>query len=135
MTTRVRGERGMVGKLIVVWLFLLLVFGVAVIDAGSIMLTKFRLAETATLAASGSAAALNRGQSPTVVCELAADIVAEEEPDARPVRHDWCVADSSEGSVTIALHKTASTLLAGRLPFTEDFANVSVQESVGRSSL
>jgi hypothetical protein len=135
VTTRASGERGMIGKLLVVWLLVLALIGVAAVDGISIMLARFQLSDAATRAATSAAAALNRGGSATEVCEIAADAVAEHEPDARKPRRGWCVVDDAEGRVTITLRTDAGTLLAGRLSFTEEWTHVSVQESAGRSSL
>ena len=132
---RASDERGMIGKLLVLWLVMLALIGVAAVDGISIMLARFRLSDAATRAATSAAAALNRGQDTAEVCDIAADSVAEHQPDARRPRRDWCVVDTSEGRVTITLRTDAGTLLAGRLSFTEDWTHVSVQESAGRSSL
>jgi Flp pilus assembly protein TadG len=135
VTTRASDERGMIGKLLVLWLLVLALIVVAAVDGVSIMLARFQLSDAATRAATSAAAALNRGQSSSEVCEIAADAVEEHQPDARFPRRDWCVVDDSEGRVTITLRTDAGTLLAGRLSFTEDWTHVSAQESVGRSSL
>ena len=135
MTTRASDERGLIGKLLVVWLLVLALIAVAVIDATSIMLARFQLSDGATRAATNAAAALNRGQSPTEACEIAADTLDEHEPDARRPRRTWCEVDTIDGRVTILLRKDAGTILAGRLSFTEGWTTVSAEESAGRSSL
>jgi hypothetical protein len=135
VTTRVGDERGMVGKLIVIWLLLVVALGIAAIDGASILFTRVGLSDTATGAAGAAAADLQRGQTATQVCAVAADTVAEEDPGARMSRRNGCRVDTATGAVTIALRKRASTLVAGRLPFTQDATLVTVRETVGRSSL
>jgi len=135
VTTRASDERGLIGKVLVVWLLVLALIGVAAIDATSIVMARFQLSDAATRAATDAAATLNRGQSPTDACEAASDSLDEHEPDARRPRRTWCEVDTTDGRVTIRLRTDAGTLLAGRLSFTEGFASVSVEESAGRSSL
>ena len=135
MTMRARDERGMIGKLLVLWLLVLALVIVAAIDGVSIMMTRFQLSDGATRAATNAAAALNRGGSPTEACEIAADTLDEHEPDAQRPRRTWCEVDPTDGLVTIRLRTEAGTLLAGRLSFTEEWTRVSVEESAGRSAL
>jgi hypothetical protein len=132
---RASDERGMIGKLLVVWLLLLALLGVAAIDATSIVIARFQLSDAATRAATEAAASLNRGSSATEACEIASDSLDEHQPDARRPKRTWCEVDTTERSVTIRLRTDAGTLLAGRLSFTEEFAAVSVEESAGRSAL
>ena len=132
---RASDERGLIGKVMVVWLLVLVVLGIAVIDATSIVMARFQLSDAATRAATDAAATLNRGGSATEACEAAADSLDEHEPDARRPRRSWCEVDTTDGSVTIRLRTEAGTLVAGRLSFTEDYATVTVAESAGRSSL
>lgn len=132
---RASDERGFIGKLLIVWLLVLGLLGVAVIDATSIVMARFQLSDAATRAATDAAAALNRGGSPTEACAAAAGSLDEHEPDARRPRRSWCQVDPADGRVTIRLRTDAGTLLASRLSFTERFAAVSVAESAGRSSL
>ena len=135
MTTRASDEHGMIGKLLVLWLLVLALIGVAAFDGVSIMVARFQLSDAATRAATDAAAALNRGQAASEVCDVAAATVEEHQPDARRPRRGWCLIDESEGRVTITLRTEAGTLLAGRLSFTEDWTRVTVQESTGRSAL
>ena len=129
------GEHGMVGKLIVVWLLMVALVGVAAIDTAAVLFARFRLSDTATVAASTGSAALAQGRSPTDVCAAAAARVEEKTPDARMPRRSWCEVDTVANEVTITLRTQASTLLAGRLPFTEDLTFVTARETVGRSAL
>jgi hypothetical protein len=135
VTARASNDSGMVGKLLIVWLLLLALIGVAIIDGTSIVITRLQLSDAATRAATGAAAALNRGETATEACAVAAAELDEHEPDARRPRRSWCEVDTTEGLVTIRLRGDAGTLLAERLSFTRDLAAVSVEESAGRSAL
>ena len=135
MTMRASDERGLIGKLMIVWLLVFALLGVAVIDATSIVMARFQLSDAATRAATDAAATLNRGGTAIEACEAAGDSLDEHEPDARRLRRSWCEVDTTDGRVTIRLRTEAGTLLASRIPFTERFASVTVEESAGRSSL
>lgn len=135
MIVRRSDERGMIGKLLAVWLLLLVVLGVAVYDAASILMTNVRLSDAARRAAADAATSLNRGQRPAQACAVAADTLDEQQPDARRPSGSWCEVDGREGRVTIRLRQDAGSLLAHRLSFTEGFAAVAVEESAGRSAL
>lgn len=135
MTVRGSDERGMIGKLLAVWLLLLVLLGVAVFDAASILMTNVRLSDAARRAATNAAATLNRGQRPVQACAVAAETLDEQQPDARRPSRSWCEVDGREGRVTIRLHQDAGSLLAHRLSFTEGYAAVAVEESAGRSAL
>ena len=135
MTTHASDERGLIGKVLVVWLLVFALIGVALIDATSIVLARFQLSDAATRAATVAAATLNRGRSAAEACEAAADSLDEHEPDARRPRDTWCEVDTTDGRVTIRLRTDAGTLLAERLSFTREYVTVSVEESAGRSAL
>ena len=49
------GQTGAVGMMIIVWLAVVVVVGIAAIDAGSIAFTKFRLADVASNASTQAA--------------------------------------------------------------------------------
>jgi Tfp pilus assembly protein PilX len=135
VTTPASDERGMVGKLLIVWLIVLALIGVAAIDAVSVVMAQFQLSDAATRAATSAAAALNRGEGSAQACEVAADELDEHEPDATRPKRSWCDVDETDGTVTIRLRTEAGTLVAGRLSFTKDLTVVTVEESAGRSAL
>jgi hypothetical protein len=134
VTRRVHGEAGMVGKLLVIWLLLLALIGVAVVDTASILITKFRLDDLAVNAANDASNALTRGETPTEACQVAEDRVTADNEQARLAK-DGCTVDTRSAEVTIALRETAWTLVAGRISFTEDLTKVTAKESVSPGAL
>lgn len=127
-------ESGLIGKFIVVWLLLLLLLGVAAIDTGSILLTRFRLDDAAATAASDGATAYQNQRDTGAACAAAQLSVQTADPGAE-MSKTWCKVDTSTGEVTITLRKTAPTLLTGRLSFTQDLAKVVQRETAGPSAL
>jgi hypothetical protein len=134
VTASLRDETGLVGKIVMVWLLVVALLGVAAVDATSILFTKFRLSDLAVEAANEASTALVQGTTPAEACALAADKVESVDPEARLAK-DGCKVDTTTKTVTIKLRKTASTLVAGRVSFTEDFTKVSQAETVGPGEL
>jgi hypothetical protein len=136
LADRLRGEAGFVGRFIVVWLLLLALLAVAAVDTASIMFTRFRLDDVAATAASaGVAVYRNNGRDVEQACEAARASVLGADPTAQMTKTSWCKVDTTTGDVTITLHKTANTLIAGRLSLTKDLANVVQRETAEPSSL
>jgi hypothetical protein len=67
-------------------------------------------------------------------CERVTQLLSEEEPTARLAR-GGCSVERPTGLVTVKIRKQASTLMAHRIPWTEEFAVVVVTESAGPPSL
>lgn len=134
MTASVRDETGLVGKIVMVWFLMVAVLGLAAVDATSILFTKFRLSDLAVEAANDASTALVQGTTPAEACALAADKVASVDPGAHLAK-DGCRVNTTTTTVTIKLRKTASTLVAGRVSFTEHFAKVTQAETVGPGEL
>jgi hypothetical protein len=129
-----RDETALVGRILMVWLFVVALLGVATVDAASIMFTKFRLSDLAVEAANEASTALVQGTNPAEACAVAADKVASVDPDAR-LANDGCKVDTTTTTVTIKIRKIASTLVAGRLSFTKEFTRVTQAEAVGPGEL
>jgi Tfp pilus assembly protein PilX len=133
---RLGGEAGFVGKFIVVWLLLLALLAVAAIDTVSIMFTRFRLDDVAATAANTAVATYrNNGRDVQTACAAAQASVLAADPSAEMTKTTWCRIDTTSGDATITLHKTANTLLAGRLSFTRDLTKVVERETAEPSSL
>jgi hypothetical protein len=128
MAARLSDERGMLGKMAIVWLLLTAVFVVAVIDGGSIILTKVHLSNVATDAASDAVANYSSNKDVTQACTTAAATVHSEDPGIK-LGKTFCVVDTTTGAITIRLHKEAKTILAGRLSFTKKYAEVADHET------
>jgi hypothetical protein len=52
-----------------------------------------------------------------------------------PENETWCTIDEATGEATIQLKKTATTIVLGRVSFTEDLTKIKVDESAQPSSL
>jgi hypothetical protein len=129
-----REQTGLVGKMIVVWLLMVVILGVAAIDTVSIAFTKFKASDVASAAASIAANTWRDTNSDQRACNAARASVAQADPDA-VVPKNGCVVNQATGEVTITVRKAATTLLASRLPWTEGFANPLVTATAGPSVL
>jgi hypothetical protein len=127
-------QRGLIGKVVLIWLLLLALLGIAAVDTASIMFTRFRLDDAAATAASTAVATYRNGRDAVAACAAADATVQAADPDAARTK-TWCKVDTSTGEVTITLRKTATTIVAGRLSFTKDLAKVTQQETAGPSAL
>jgi len=120
-------QAGLIGKVAIVWIVVLLVVGLLVLDTISIVLTTFRLSSTAQGAASTAATTYHSGHDVTQACQAA-------EPDlltdnvSVPNNDTWCKVDPTSGQATITLKTTASSLILGRISFTQHFTKVEVKE-------
>lgn len=130
-----RDETGLVGKMIVVWLLLLAVIAVGAIDAASIAFTTYKLSDVGAAAASEGALVYKRGHDVRRTCDRAEKVVTDQEPAARMISRGGCSIERPTGLVTVKVRKQASTLIAHRIPWTEDFAVVTVTETAGPPSL
>lgn len=129
-----RDQSGLLGKIAVIWLLAIVLIGVAAVDAASIVFTKFRLSDIAVNAANAGVAAFKTSKSGRQACQAAAATVQAED-DTLELREGDCKVSAHDGSVTIVLRTEAKTLLASRLPFTEDFTKVVMKETVGATTL
>ncbi|MEO8475783.1 MAG: hypothetical protein ABI572_01885 [Actinomycetota bacterium] len=135
MQTRLRGETGMMGKLVIVWLLLLALTCVAAVDTLSIMFTTFHVADAAARAASSGVDAYARTGSAPSACEEAATAIRAEDDTIKIPKKGFCTVDPQTGRVTITVKKTAHTFLAGHLSFTKHYAQVVHTETAGPSSV
>ena len=129
------GERGAVGTIIIVWIVVTALVGVAVIDASSIFLTRFRLSDVASTAATQAANAYRGDRSVQDACQAAVQSMASDDADAQLAKKNGCVVNPTTGQVTITVRKSAQTILAGRIGFTKHYAKVVVSETNGPSTL
>jgi len=125
---RLEDERGLIGKMTVVWLLLTAVLVIALIDAGSIVLTKIHLSNVATNAASDAVVAYRGNGNANAACQVAATTIHSQDASLK-LGKQFCTVDPTTGAVTIRLHKEATTILAGRLSFTKHFAEVDDHET------
>lgn len=122
-------ERGLVGKILVLWVVLGALLLVAGIDAAQILLTRFHVADAAQEAAFDAAATLrsSRGNR-DLSYQAALDAVREVDADARLA--DF-VIDGQTGQVTVTVTGKASTLLAARIGLTKHLTKAKTTETSG----
>lgn len=129
-----RDESGMVGKIIAIWMVVVVLFGVVALDTFSIIFTKFRLSSAASVGASTAANTYKASKSISEACDEAERAILDEDPSANMPK-SFCRIDTSTGEATIVLRKVAGTILAQRLSFTEELTRVSAKEQARPATL
>ena len=130
MTNRIhRDQAGLVGKIAVVWILFAVLLVVAGFDAISIAFTKYRVEDLAANAASSAAFAYKNGGKIDEACQTAVAYVAEHDEKAK-IPTGGCAIDSKTGVASITVRKSASTFVAERLSFTEEYTHLESTESV-----
>jgi len=117
---RLRDERGLMGKIMFVWLALLVVFLLGAWDTGSILLMRYKVSSAANDAAFEAASVYKTTHSLDQAKTAALDQIQQQVPGAKLTK-DGFVLDPTTGNVTITITKRASTLLAGRISFLKHF--------------
>jgi Flp pilus assembly protein TadG len=127
-------ERGLLGKLAIVWLLIAALIVVGVVDGASILVTRLHLADVANAAALVGQTDLTSSHSAQHACDAAkASILAAD--SSLKLGTGFCTIDTTKETVTITLHKDAKTILLGRLSFTKHWASVRDQETNGQSGV
>jgi uncharacterized membrane protein len=121
---RLREERGLMGKIAIVWLLLFALFVVAAVDVGSIALTRFKVANAADKAAFQAAATFKNTGDRNQAYQAAQESVQQEAPGAK-IPADGFAIDTQTGDVTVKVVKRAWSLIAGRLSQTRPYTKVS----------
>jgi len=119
-----RDERGLIGKIAIVWLLLLALLVVAAVDVGSIALTRFKVANAADKAAFAAAGEYKDTQDRLKALEAARQIVEEDVPGAK-LPDDGFSIDTQTGYVSVKVVDKAWSLVAGRLSYTRPYTKVS----------
>jgi len=119
-----RDDRGLIGKILLVWLLLLAVLVVGAIDAGSILLARSRAADLAKDASVSAAEALRQNGDEEQAKLAALDTIADAD---EPVRLKSIDVGRREVTVVLVVH--ADTLVVGRIPFLDDLGRVTVSGS------
>jgi hypothetical protein len=127
-TSRRHDEAGMVGKVVVAWLLVLALVGLAAIDTVSIVITRLHAADVAGNAASDAAASFRLTHNVQRACQAAATTVDDADPRIT-LAPDGCKIDPRTGDATIVVHKDATTMIAGRFGLTKKFASVTDTET------
>lgn len=125
------GERGLVGKIVVVWLVVLAIATVLAIDAGSIVLARFRTTDLAGDAALAAANVYEDSGDEQAAKLVALRTIEDSDHRARLKRITF-----GRNEVTVALTSRANTIVVGRVPWFDQLAKVSVTGSsaAGRST-
>jgi len=114
-------ERGLVGKLLLLWLLLVLLLGLAAVDAGSILMLRVRTGDLAGDAASAAAEQFAASRDQRAAKLAALGTIAKSDDRARLRR-----IEVRRGAVTVEVSARADTIVAGRVPFLDGFATVTV---------
>ena len=122
--TVIRGEAGLVGKILLLWLLLLAAVVVVVIDAGSILLTRSRAADLANDASVSAAEAFGQTGDEQQAKLAALDTIADADEAVRLKR-----IDVGRREVTVVLIVRADTLVVGRIPVFDDLEKLTVSGS------
>ena len=122
--TVIGGEAGLVGKILLVWLLLLVVLVVGAIDGGSILLARSRAADLAEDASVSAAAAFAQSGDEEQAKLAALDTIADADEAVRLKR-----IDVGRREVTVVLIVRADTLVVGRIPFVDDLEKLTVRGS------
>jgi hypothetical protein len=131
---RLGDDAGLIGKIAIVWLLVLALLALGAIDVASIAFTTYELSDVGTTAAAEGAEVYGRTRNLRDACDHVAEIVERQDPTAR-IRRGGCSVERPSGAVTVELRKRASTLVAHRVPWTEDYAVVDVAETAAAPSL
>jgi len=122
--TVIRGEAGLVGKILLLWLLLLAAVVVVAIDAGSILLTRSRATDLAEDASVSAAEAFGQTGDEQQAKLAALDTIADADEAVRLKR-----IDVGRREVTVVLVVRADTLVVGRIPFVDDLEKLTVNGS------
>lgn len=122
-----RDERGLVGKIIVLWLVLGLLLALAAVDTVQILVARFKVADAAQGASFEAARTLKTsGGDRRAAFEAAKDAVAETDADAK--MKDFVVNPAS-AEVTVTVTKRVSTILVGRFGLFDGFTRATATET------
>jgi uncharacterized membrane protein len=126
----VRDERGLVGKLAVVYLLVLGLMVLAAFDAGSIALTKYKVTSAAEDAALQGATTFKETGDPNQAYRTAVKHVNQDAPGAS-IPKDGFAINRANGQVTVTVVKKASTLLTERLGFLKQLVTARATSTSG----
>jgi hypothetical protein len=127
-------ERGLLGKLAIVWLLIAALIVVGLVDGASILVTRLHLSDVAGQAAIAGSADYATTHDVAHACAAAGVSIQAADPNVK-LGKAFCMIDTEKGDVTITLHKEAKTILVGRVSFTKRWASVRDVETNGPSSV
>ena len=123
-----RDERGLVGKLLVIWLVVVVLLGLVAVDGASILMLRVRTGDLAGDAATAAADAFAQARDERAARIAALRTIARSEEAARLRR-----IDVRRGEVTVEVSTRAGTIVVGRIPFLDGYERVTVTRTSGPS--
>lgn len=121
---RLSDDRGLVGKIIVLWLVLVAVVVIVAVDGGAILLARSRAEDLADDAAASASQAYRETGDEEAAKLAALDAIADA---AEPVRLKRI--DVGRRTVTLVITTEADTFVVGRIPMFDDLARLTVSGS------
>jgi hypothetical protein len=128
---RLRDERGLVGRAAVVLILVVIVFGLLVIEGGSIVFARLQMSDLASAAAVEGASVYDTTSSVPAARQAAVAFVEGRDEEARITRF----AVGADGMVTVTVKKRARTFIVQHVGFLEDLAVAKATETAGPSEL
>jgi uncharacterized membrane protein len=125
---RLHDETGLVGRSTVVLMVLVLIFGLAAVEGGSILFTRLSLQDTADAVANAGAGSWFNANSFRQAEEASQQSLLEHDPTAKLVGFQ---VDPASGNVTVTLKKVASTMLVHRFDVTKKLGVIRVSSTAG----
>lgn len=119
-------ERGLIGKILILWIVLGALLLVAAIDTAQILVTRYRVADAAQEAAFEAGSTYRSSRDRQAAYRAALQVVEEAGAETKLARF---VIDGPTGRVTVTVTRRAPTLLAGRIGFTKDLTRVKATET------
>jgi len=120
-----RDERGLVGRSAVTIMVLIVLFGLAAVDGGSILFAKLQLSDTADAAAGAAEQSYASNHNVTDAKQAALAAAREQENDVRIS----AVSIAPGGAVTVTVRKRASTLFVRHIGFLRKYAVVTASST------
>ena len=128
MRRRLHDETGLVGRSTVVLMVLVLIFGLAAVEGGSILFTRLSLQDTADAVANAGAGNYYNTKNFQQAQDASEESLLEHDASAKLVGFQ---VDPSSGNVTVTLKKVASTMLIQRFHFSRKLAVIRVSSTAG----
>jgi Flp pilus assembly protein TadG len=124
-----RDERGLMGKLMVLWLLVFALVVLAAIDGVSILVTRVNVGEVAQTAADAAVPPLEQGKSEQKALKASLAAVADADDTAKLERFDV-----ASDTVTVEVSDRANTILVGLFGLLDGLADVSATRTARISS-
>jgi Flp pilus assembly protein TadG len=120
-----RDERGLVGKAAITIMVLIVLFGLAAVDGGSIFFAKLQLADTADAAANAAEQSYASGHDLASARQAAITAAHEQDNGVRVAE----VSVAPGGAVTVTVRKRASTVFVRHIGFLKKYAVVTASST------